>query len=193
MNMALIVDIGGNPKIWATPHETACYYAREKVVWQTGGELTTLRGGFNALTGKQSTITISSIVGVSGPLLGDDFYQRQLVHMNRRVLYRRDRNVCGYCALEFSSHNLTVDHVVPKSRGGGNTWENCVTACKRCNQAKGDRTPEQAGMPLVYVPYAVNRYEKMILGNRTILADQMEFLMARVPPHSRLHRQRAIT
>lgn len=187
MNMALIVDVGGNPKIWATPQEAAYYYALGKVVWQTGSELITLRGGTNAISGEQSTIAISSIVGVSGPLLGDDFYQRQLIHMNRRVLYRRDRNICGYCAQEFHPSQLTVDHVMPRSRGGRNTWENCVTACKRCNQAKGNRTPEEAHMPLVYVPYAVNRYEKMILSNRRILADQMEFLMARVPRHSRLH------
>ena len=61
-----------------------------------------------------------------------------------------------------------------------------VTACRSCNQRKGNRTPEQAGMPLLYLPYRPNRWEGMILRNRRILADQMEFLLAGVPTTSRL-------
>jgi 5-methylcytosine-specific restriction endonuclease McrA len=73
---------------------------------------------------------------------------------------------------------LTRDHVVPASRGGSSAWENCVTACRHCNQRKDDRTPEEAGMKLLAVPYTPNLAEYLILSNRRILADQMEFLLS---------------
>jgi 5-methylcytosine-specific restriction endonuclease McrA len=64
---------------------------------------------------------------------------------------------------------------------------NVVTACRRCNTIKGGRSPESARMPLLYAPYVPSRHEHLILQNRRILQDQMEYLMARVPKHSRLH------
>jgi 5-methylcytosine-specific restriction endonuclease McrA len=102
------------------------------------------------------------------------------------VLYARDRHVCAYCGDIFHWRQLTIDHVLPKSRGGKNTWTNTVSACKPCNLRKGNKTPEEAKMHLLYVPYAVNVFERMILQNRNILADQMDFLISRVPKHSRL-------
>jgi hypothetical protein len=63
---------------------------------------------------------------------------------------------------------------------------NVVTACRSCNERKSDRTPEGAGMELVYLPYVPNRAEYLILTNRRILADQMEFLRQHVASHSRL-------
>jgi 5-methylcytosine-specific restriction endonuclease McrA len=83
--------------------------------------------------------------------------------------------------------DLSRDHVVPVSRGGTDTWTNAVTACRGCNTQKGGRSPEQARMPLLYVPYVPNRHEHFILRNRRILADQMEYLLAGVPRTSRLH------
>jgi hypothetical protein len=65
-------------------------------------------------------------------------------------------------------------------------WTNVVTCCERCNQRKGDRTPEEAGMQLLYVPYAPSWAEHLILKNRNILADQMEFLLAFIPATSRI-------
>ena len=82
---------------------------------------------------------------------------------------------------------LTRDHIVPFSKGGRDTWMNVVTACRSCNERKSDRTPEGAGMELVYLPYVPNRAEYLILTNRRILADQMEFLAQHVPAQSRLH------
>jgi hypothetical protein len=64
-----------------------------------------------------------------------------------------------------------------------------VTACTRCNNRKDSRTPEQAEMPLLYVPYVPNKSEALILANRNILADQAEFLLNLVPKHSRLHKE----
>ena len=80
-----------------------------------------------------------------------------------------------------------MEHIIPLSRGGRQSWMNLVTACRSCNTRKGSRTPQQAGMPLLYVPYVPNRHEHFILRNRRILADQMEFLMAHLPKSSRLH------
>jgi hypothetical protein len=79
-----------------------------------------------------------------------------------------------------------MEHVTPSSRGGSTVWQNVVSACRACNQRKGNRTPESAGMPLLYVPYVPNRHEAFILANRRIVADQMNFLLAGVPRHSRL-------
>ncbi|MFZ5605064.1 MAG: HNH endonuclease, partial [Pseudomonadota bacterium] len=68
------------------------------------------------------------------------------------------------------------DHIMPRARGGADTWENVVTACKRCNHHKACRTPEEASMPLLAVPYKPNIFEFTVLANHRILADQMAFL-----------------
>ncbi|MEX0594136.1 MAG: HNH endonuclease [Balneolaceae bacterium] len=70
--------------------------------------------------------------------------------LTRRNVMRRDRQTCQYCG---TRSDLTLDHVMPKSRGGKDTWENLVTACNRCNVRKGNRTPEEAEMPLEQEPY----------------------------------------
>lgn len=72
------------------------------------------------------------------------------VLLNRANIFRRDRGECQYCG---SRKNLTIDHVVPKSKGGKTNWTNLVTACNRCNITKGDKTPEQAGMVLKTTPF----------------------------------------
>ncbi|MCF8586924.1 HNH endonuclease [Gordonia sp. HY285] len=70
-------------------------------------------------------------------------------HTTREKVLRRDKHLCAYCG----EHAQTWDHVMPQSRGGGNTWVNCVAACGPCNWAKGDRTPEEAGIRLLWEPY----------------------------------------
>jgi hypothetical protein len=182
----LIADSAGNPKDWVTLKGATHYLASDKIVWQAGSVVKTYRGGFNAVTGKRSTVDIHSILGITGKLLGDKFFAKTTVYTDREILYARDRNLCAYCGEEFSDFKLTIDHVLPQSRGGKNIWQNCVTACKPCNHSKADRTPEEAHMKLLYVPYAPNMFEKMILKNRNILADQMDFLKARVPKTSRV-------
>lgn len=71
--------------------------------------------------------------------------------VNRREVLRRDHHTCQYCG---SSKRLTLDHVIPRSKGGQHTWNNVVTACERCNSHKGDLTPSQAGMQLRTQPKA---------------------------------------
>lgn len=73
------------------------------------------------------------------------------VPVGRFNVYRRDGHKCGYCR---SAEDLTLDHVIPRSRGGQNTWENLVTCCKKCNAKKDNRTPEEAGMKLLVKLYA---------------------------------------
>lgn len=69
-----------------------------------------------------------------------------------KSVYRRDHYLCQYCGDTLTSANVSVDHVLPKSRGGKSIWENCVTACKPCNGYKGDKLPEEAGLFLKKVP-----------------------------------------
>ena len=79
--------------------------------------------------------------------------QNLTLPLTRRLVYARDQYTCQYCGAHLSASHLTLDHVIPKSRGGAKTWENIVTACKRCNQRKGNRTPEEARMRLRRPPY----------------------------------------
>jgi len=82
------------------------------------------------------------------------YVRRPRVHpvpFNRRNVLRRDTFTCQYCG---ASEELTLDHVMPRSRGGRHNWDNVVTACRACNQRKGDRTPDEAAMPLRTHPHA---------------------------------------
>lgn len=85
-------------------------------------------------------------------LLGYDRLPRQRVKFNRRNLFARDGNRCQYCGKRFSSSELSLDHVVPRSIGGKSTWRNLVCACTACNKRKGGRTPAQARMRLIRTP-----------------------------------------
>lgn len=75
------------------------------------------------------------------------------VELNRKNLFRRDSNTCVYCG---SKESLTLDHVLPKSRGGKTTWENVVTACHPCNNRKDNKTPEEVGFKLKIQPKQPN-------------------------------------
>jgi 5-methylcytosine-specific restriction endonuclease McrA len=79
-------------------------------------------------------------------------FRRQRVRFTRRNVYARDDDTCQYCGRVFSTKDLSLDHVIPRSRGGRSTWENLVVACHRCNRRKDNRTPEEAGMRLIRRP-----------------------------------------
>lgn len=72
------------------------------------------------------------------------------VELSRVNIFKRDGNACQYCG---STKDLSIDHVMPRSRGGNSNWKNLVTACKPCNAKKGDYTPEEADMPLQMEPF----------------------------------------
>ena len=185
--LILTLDQHGVPHRWVTWQQAVWYYAKERVAWELGREAFTVRGGRSHLTGERSSITAHSIVAIKGKALAAKGFN-QVPPLNNRELFRRDRHMCAYCGGEFSYFRLTRDHITPLSRGGRDTWMNVVTACRACNQRKGSRTPEEAHMQLLYAPYVPNRAEFLILANRRILADQMEFLRQHVSANSRIKR-----
>ena len=86
------------------------------------------------------------------------YIQKKRVSMSptRKNIYWRDKYVCQYCSGEFKYKQLSLDHVIPKSRGGGRGWLNLVACCHGCNQKKGNRTPSEASMELIKEPYIPN-------------------------------------
>jgi 5-methylcytosine-specific restriction endonuclease McrA len=85
-------------------------------------------------------------------LLTYDRLPRARVKFNRRNIFARDSNRCQYCGKRFPTGELSLDHVLPRSRGGGSSWDNIVAACLKCNVRKGGRTPWEAGMRLIREP-----------------------------------------
>ena len=185
--LILTLDTHGVPHRWISWQHACYYYSKDQVAWATGAHAFTVYGGMNRLTGRRSSITASSIIAIKGKAMAMKSFS-QVPPLNNRELFHRDRQICAYCGGMFAISRLTRDHVTPFSRKGKDSWMNSVTACRACNERKGNHTPEQAGMELIYLPYVPNRAEYLILTNRRILADQMEFLAQHVPAQSRLRR-----
>lgn len=185
MTSVLALDAAGAPHRWISVEDAIFYKCKDLVAWEVGDELFTFRGGVNARSGERSTMSVRSIVALSGSSHAAREFRTPQV--TRELLFRRDRMMCAYCGGVFRDADLTADHIQPESRAGAWSWMNLVAACRGCNSRKDNRTPEEARMPLLYVPYVPNRNEAFILANRRILADQMEFLLQGVPRHSRLH------
>jgi hypothetical protein len=181
--LILQLDAGGNPSRWINYEDAAYYYAKDLIAWTVGNDGYKIWGGTDK-AGLRSFMELNTIIAVKGEM-GDKHLFRPPA-LSNRTLFRRDQNICAYCGNEFGTTSLTRDHIIPRSRKGEDKWKNVVTACGSCNKFKDDRTPEEAGMKLLYVPYAPSRAEYLILMNRTILADQMEFLKARLQPGSRI-------
>jgi len=86
---------------------------------------------------------------------------------SRENIFARDNYTCQYCGKKLSAHELTLDHVFPKSRFGADIWENIATCCKECNQKKADRTPKEAHMKLLKRPYRPDNYLLFELSKNT--------------------------
>ena len=86
--------------------------------------------------------------------------------VSRRTVLARDNYTCQYCGAQPGKTQLTIDHVVPRSKGGGTTWDNVVAACGPCNRRKGNRTPEQANMLLLSTPARPRYLAFVLLGDR---------------------------
>lgn len=182
----LALDFAGAPHRWINVRDAARYYATDMVAWAIGTNEFLLRGGTQRSTGMRSLIRASSIIAIKGK----DFIVRhfdRVPTLTKQMLLARDRYICAYCAQRFEPDDLDMEHIIPSSKGGADSWMNLVAACKACNRHKGNRTPEAAGLKLHYVPYTPNRHEAFILRNRRILQDQMEFLLRGVPKCSRVH------
>lgn len=184
-NHILALDIAGNPFDWIAPQDAVLYYAAGKVAWELGDKEVVFRGGFS-IAGVQSMISVKPIIAIAG----SEIMARKLrialpLGHHNHLLFKRDRHTCAYCGASFSPGALSRDHILPKSRGGRDTWMNCVTACKVCNQEKGDKMVHDF-RPLLYVPYVPCRAEHYLLSGRSVLADQHDYLSAKLPTHSRL-------
>jgi len=184
----LRTDVSGMPLEWINYQEAVRLYHLGQVAYTCGTLLYCVHGGINAASGQRSMIEVNSIVATHG---GHYALLRSrhdyIPPLSNGALFRRDFNLCLYCGNLFASRDLSRDHVRPMVQGGADTWNNVVTACKRCNHHKGGRTPEQAGMQLLAIPFTPNHAEYIYLQGRRVLADQMEFLRAHFPRTSPLH------
>ncbi len=173
------LDAHGRALDWMSWQDATCMYARGAVAWTLGDPCLHIHGGINRASCKQSIVQLHPIIASRG-------HSRSRVldptpTLTNQALFARDQALCLYCGREFSRSALTRDHVQPVSKGGRDTWENVVSACIHCNSRKGNRTPQQASMPLLAVPYRPSWIEHLIMSNRNILADQMAFLKAQLP------------
>ena len=184
----LQLDVMGNPQQWITYEDSAYHYSKDNVAWAMGAVDFDIYGGTCAATGERTVLSINTIIAIKGKVSPKAMRHYNRVPLNNKTLFRRDQNLCGYCSNHFPSAKLTRDHVHPTSKGGKNIWTNVVTACEKCNKEKDDRILNEIHMNLVYVPYEPNRAEWLLLQNRKVLADQMEFLLKKVPKDSRFRK-----
>ena len=184
----LRTDVAGMPLEWIDYREAVRLYHNEQVAYACGTTLYTVYGGYNACDGRRSQNEVNSIIATEGTgqsLAADR--DKYIPPLNNRTLFKRDANLCLYCAQQFPTRDLTRDHITPLSQGGLDVWNNVATACRRCNNHKGGRTPEQALMKLIAVPFTPNYAEYIYLKGRRVLADQMQYLLAHIPRTSPLH------
>lgn len=169
--LVLRLNKAGMPQEWIDIEHAAKLFCQDKVLFELGTDAITLKGGWNH-AGIQSELSLSSIIACDGKVTD----MSGKIALTNKYLFRRDNYMCLYCGAQFAPKQLTRDHILPRSRGGKDNWTNVASACQRCNHAKGAKTPEEASMPLLAVPFKPNVYERFYLMNRKILADQMAFL-----------------
>lgn len=169
--LILKISPSGLPQCWLDIYSAVTELVSGRTLYSFGEICTTFHGGVNS-DGVQSSIDIPQIlVGRQNPR---EF--RRVPQLLNKTLFSRDRHRCLYCGDTFHPSVLSRDHIVPISRGGKDAWTNVVTACKRCNNHKGNRLLSECGMELLAIPYTPNRHEYLYLANHRILADQMEYL-----------------
>lgn len=184
----LRVDACGMPVEWVDYREAARLYAQGQVAYAWGEKLYCLHGGFNTRHGRQSTLCLNAVIATRDRNLHLDKLLRDYTPpLSNSALFRRDGHLCLYCGSRFSGGELSRDHVRPLSQSGADHWNNVVTACKRCNNHKAGRTPEQAGMALLAIPFIPNHAEYIFLQGHRVLSDQMSYLKTHFPRSSPLH------
>mgnify|MGYP005992907385 CR=1 FL=1 len=183
----LRTDASGMPLDWINYQDAVRYYYLQQVLYGCGIDLYVVRGGINARSGRQSVIKINSIIATVGEAQSKWHHRPGYTPpLSNATLFKRDAYTCLYCGGHFEASDLSRDHIRPLSQSGQDNWANVVTACKRCNNFKAGRTPEQAGMQLLAVPFVPTHAEYVYLRGRRVLADQMEFLHAHFPRSSPL-------
>ena len=186
----LRTDTSGMPLEWVDFKRAITLQCLGQVAFVCGSSYMRVHGGFNRISGSRSSIDINSIIATYGNshavMKMRDSY---IPPLHNLPLFQRDGYICLYCGDRFPRGKLSRDHVTPFSQGGTDSWNNVVTACVRCNNHKAGRTPQQADMELLAVPFTPTHAEYIYLQGRRILADQMEFLRAHFPRSSPLHQR----
>jgi 5-methylcytosine-specific restriction endonuclease McrA len=183
----LRTDLAGMPLEWVDYRQAVRLYCLDQVAYCCGSLLARVRGGVNARTHRRSVVEVNSIIATHGNSHALAKMRADYVPpLCNRTLFHRDDHICLYCGNRFSPAHLSRDHVRPVSQGGHNVWTNVVTACVRCNNHKAGRTPEDAGMQLLAVPFTPTHAEYIYLQGRHVLADQMAFLRSHFPRTSPL-------
>jgi 5-methylcytosine-specific restriction endonuclease McrA len=184
----LALDRNWSPHRWITKQDAIIHEATGEVLQHLGETIYVFHGGTNR-DGVESVLETSSIIVIDGAPSHRHYRDPALTNS---ALFQRDRYLCAYCGGLFTSSELTRDHIHPTSKGGRDVWMNVVSACKECNAMKGDVMPgerlphRQLGpqgngrMDPLFVPYVPCKAEHMILKNRSIKYDQMQFLLERV-------------
>ena len=180
----LRTDVSGMPLEWVTYQDAVRLYFNDQIAYTCGSNIMTIRGGINAITNLRSKVDVNSIIATYGnnKILSEQYAPP----LNNTTLFKRDDHLCLYCGNKFKTEDLSRDHVTPLFQGGKDLWVNVVSACKRCNNAKAGRTPEQANMKLLAIPFIPTHAEYIFLQGKVILFDQMEFLKQHFPRSSPL-------
>ncbi len=178
----LRLNSSGHPIGWVNYETAARLYCLNHVIYECGSSTLKLRGGYSRLTKQRSFLNLNSIISTKNINKLD--YSTFTPSLVNTTLFKRDAHRCLYCGNIFRHNELSRDHVIPLAYGGKDIWTNVVTACKRCNNHKGAKTPEAANMLLLAIPFRPSRVEYIILRGRTIMADQMEFLISYIPKSS---------
>jgi 5-methylcytosine-specific restriction endonuclease McrA len=184
----LRTDAAGMPMEWIDYREAVKLHFLGVIAYSCGSTVFQIRGGINALTRRRSIVEVNSIIATYGNSRSIQKMRREYAPpLNNRTLFQRDGHFCLYCGGHFRKRDLSRDHVTPVSQNGNDSWNNVVTACIRCNSHKAGRTPEEAQMELLAIPFTPTHAEYIYLQGRNVLADQMEFLRAHFPRTSPLH------
>ena len=186
--LILRTDTAGMPLNWIDFREAVKLHCLDLIAYTCGNTLFRINGGINACSQRRSVIQLSTIIATHGNSHALYKMRRDYTPpLNNPALFRRDNHICMYCGDRFDKKQLSRDHVTPLSRHGKDDWNNVVTACIRCNNRKAGRTPEEARMQLLAIPFKPTHAEYIYLQGRNILADQMAFLRAHFPRSSPLH------
>ena len=152
----LKLSSGGIPLCWISIEEAAHMIFRDTectkncvISWTMGDNFFRIMGGTNIATGKRSYIDIPEIIAVNDA--NNSF--NKAGKFNVEYCKNRENLRCAYCNKKMPRSMLTMDHIFPKSRGGILSYKNTVASCTRCNNKKGNRTPDEANMPLLLKPF----------------------------------------
>lgn len=151
----LQVDCGGIPQAWIARSDAACLISCGDFSWLSNEFVATILGGFKG-DGTRSSLRIPSVLATTGRGRSDWLNYVPSLNTRNNKLFARDKFQCAYCGGVFHPAKLSRDHIIPTSRGGEDVWENVVTSCMDCNRRKSNRTPKEAGMPLIFAPFTPN-------------------------------------